>query len=532
MHRVTLEPTSPASTTMSAAASPVSGFDALSGSTIPRLWTPPLRDLTPETSYGFELIEFAEEIGEPFDPWQCWLAIHIGELLPNGNPRFRTILILVSRQNGKTRFCKVWALWCLFVDMAVPGRYEEATLLGISSKLDYAKQTWAQAVRTARRVPDLACDLPKNAVRTTNGEQELVTIHDTRYKIAASNEDAGRSLTVQRLFVDELRRQKDWVAWDAAEPTTSAVTDAQIIAASNQGDDTSVVLDALRGAAITFIELGEGDPTLGLFEWSAPPGSDPTDVSALLQSNPNAVLRLPLDALINRGRRAKAAGGKQLAGFKTESMCMRVHVFDPAIDPDAWDACMEVGSMDDVRDRVGLVLDVAVDQSHATLTAAAELSDGRVRIEVVKAWSGRGCITQVERELPALVRKVKARAFGWFPGGPAATLQAELATRKRDRRRPAWPPPGVVVKEITTETCGVCMALGELVIANRIVHSDDPLQNQHMLAAQKLHQGDRWRFQRVGSIPIDGSYAAAGAVHVARTLPPSPGKPRLVMPSA
>ena len=45
----------------------------LQGKTEPRLWTRPLRELTPETSLGFECIEFSEKIlGRPLHPWQKW----------------------------------------------------------------------------------------------------------------------------------------------------------------------------------------------------------------------------------------------------------------------------------------------------------------------------------------------------------------------------------------------------------------------------------------------------------------------------
>src|ERR1700742_2146374 len=78
------------------------------GSITPRLWTRPLRRLTPQTSYGFRVIWFAAVVlGQPLDPWQQWLVIHLGELLPDGRPRFRRVLVLVARQNGKTHLCKV-----------------------------------------------------------------------------------------------------------------------------------------------------------------------------------------------------------------------------------------------------------------------------------------------------------------------------------------------------------------------------------------------------------------------------------------
>lgn len=526
----TVEP----STATSAGASRASASAEHYGVIEPRLWTPPLRDLSSaDATYGYELIEFADSIGEPFDPWQEWLSIHVGELLPDGRPRFRTVLVLVSRQSGKTKWAKVWGLWCLFSDMV--DQYDElATLLTISSKVEYAKEVWAAGLATARACPMTAVEIAPNGVREANGQECISTIHNTRWKIAASNEDAGRSLTVMRLMVDELRRQKTFEAWAAAEPTTTAVEDAQIVTLSNQGDDTAVVLDSLRKPALTFIETGEGDPRLGLFEWSAPDGSDPTDVSAILQANPNVGYRFPLDNLLGRAARAKAAGGEELAKFKTEQLCMRVHQLDPAIDPDAWADCHDDGTMDDLRDRVALLVDVAIDQRHAILVAGAKMPDGRVRVETVESWSGLGCTREIKRDLPGILSrwKVKPRVLGYFPGGPAASIQADLADPgKKTRRRVAWPPPGVQIVEISADTPGVCMSLAEIVLARQVAHSDDPLINTHVRSAQKLWQGDRWRFCRKDTAPVNGAYAVAGVVHLANLLPPPPPKPRLIVAS-
>src|SRR5712692_5944945 len=52
------------------------------GRTEPRLWTKPLRPLTRKTSKGYEVIDFAEMIGEPLLPWEQWAAVHALELLP------------------------------------------------------------------------------------------------------------------------------------------------------------------------------------------------------------------------------------------------------------------------------------------------------------------------------------------------------------------------------------------------------------------------------------------------------------------
>ena len=534
------------------------GAGGIFGSTEPRLWTPPLRELTPETSYGFDVCEFArDDLKHPLYPWQEWLTIHAGELLPDGRPRFRIVIVLVSRQQGKTEVVVVLTLYWMYVDRV-------GMVLGTSTKLDYAAESWTKARKLARRIPRLRQEIShKGAVRKANGEQtlwrataeELDLEEGSRYKIAASNEEGGRSLTIDRLVLDELRQHHDYSAWDASVPATIAVPDAQVWAMSNAGSDRSEVLNTERAAAIRFIETGVGDPRVGLFEWSAPDGSSPLDINALAQANPMLGYRIDPDALLGEAQTALHVGGKKLTGFKTEKMCMSVRVMDPAVDPDRWTGCLDIGDMEGLRPRLAACVDVSLDGEHAVLLVAAvmpvdeqpaeqpaeglvvdepavedvdedqadELPVERVRIEAVKAWTGPRAIAEMTRDLPGLVRKVKPRVVGWFPSGPAAAAAAKLAARKRSRSG-VWPPPGVRVEEIVAEIPAVCMGFAAQVNAGLIAQSDDPMINAHVLGAEKAYRGDGlWVATRKKSAgPINGFYAAAGAVHLARTLPPAP----------
>jgi hypothetical protein len=508
----------------------------LLGSIEPRLWTPPLRELTPDTSVGFDQVEFARDVlRRPADPWQEWLFIHAGELLPDGRPRFRVVLVLVARQNGKTECPVILTAYWLAVDQV-------GMVLGTSTKLDYSRETWEKTRKLIARAPELADRLERKAngaaawYRRTNGEQELWLRRDddqfetARYKIAAANEEGGRSLTIDRLICDEIRQHHDYSAWNAAEPATSAVWDAQIWALSNAGDDRSVVLNDLRESALTFIETGEGDPRVGIFEWSAPDDADPTDLRALAMANPNLGRRKDPDALLGKARRAVAKGGEQLAGFKTEDMCIRVRNLDPAIDPVHWAACCIPGNLEQLRRSVALCVDVAPDLQHCTLCAGAPMPDGRIRLEVVAAWDGSDAIKAMRRDLPALVAKIRPRAFGWFPGGPGAAAAAALRhdpTRPAGRRGGLKIPANVPSSEITAEVTAVCMGMAEQVAAHDVVHSGEALLDAHVLGAGKLTMGDVWRFSRRDG-HCDAAYAAAGALHLARTLPPPAGRPRIV----
>lgn len=503
------------------------------GRTEPRLWTPPLRPLTPDSTYGYDVIAFADVVlGMPLDPWEAWAAIHLGELLPDGRPRFRKVLVLVARQNGKTHLLVVLALFFLFVhgDRDEHGRALEALMvLGTSTKLDYARESWQKAVALARRTPSLRARLPgtrNNGIRQANGEQELATADGSRYKIAPANEEGGRSLSPDLAVLDELRQHRDYSAWDAIVPATYARRLGQVVAISNMGDDRSIVLNELRDEALHVIETGDGDDRLGLFEWSCPPDADPTDLAALAQANPNLGRRIDPDTLLADARAAVRAGGEKLTGFRTEIMCIRVPNLDPAIDPTAWAACADPGDLAAVRNRVALCLDVSLDGLHATLCAAAALDDGRTRLEVVQAWTGPDAARDLAAALPGLVARIRPRAVGWLPTGPAAALAGDVKPRAG-----AWPPAYCTVEAIRGEASAVCMGLADLVQARQVAQpGDDELLDAHVLGAEKLHQGETWRFTRRGAGHVDAAYAAAGAVHLARTLPRA-GRAVVILPT-
>lgn len=480
------------------------------GNAEPRVATAPLGDLNPETSYGFEVINFAQEIGHPLLPWQETAVIRGGELLPDGRPRFRIFLLMVARQNGKTELPVVLSIYWQF-------RKRFPITLGTSTKIPYAKESWIKAINLVRRTPALHDQHEPGArwFRRTNGETESWTNPDDegrvgRYLIAAANSEGGRSLTINRGVTDELRQHRSYEAWEAFEPACSPL-DAQIWALSNAGDARSIVLNDLQDQAREFIETGVGDPRLGICEWSAPENADPEDVDALLQANPRVGHGLDLEVLLAGARRAKRLGGEALAGFMTERMCVRVKVMNPAIPTRVWAHCLEPADLLSVRSRVALCIDLSPEGDHATVGAAAVLDDGRVRVETVAEFTGPRAATALERALPALAALIQPRVIGWFPSGPAAAVAAKM--RGRSPRR------GTAVTEIQGETAAVCMAFAKEVAAKTLVHSGQEMLDDQVTGAEKGWQGNVWVFVRRGGGNVDAVYAVAGAAHLARSLP-------------
>lgn len=463
------------------------------GNREPRVFTPPLRPLTPETTRGYEVIEFARDVlQEPLLPWQEEVVLRALELRPDGRYRFKTVLVLVSRQNGKSHLSRVIALWKMYVDGA-------RLVLGVAQDLSIAREVWQGAVDTAQSLAELRQEITD--VRRVNGEQELKIASGARYKISAATRSAGRGLTVDHLTLDEIREHRNFDAWSALSKTTIARPNSQIWCISNAGDRESVVLNHLRDAA-----LSSQDSSIGIFEWSAPDGCPLDDIEAWKAANPALGVTITLDAI--RG----ALATDTPSTFRTEVLCQRVDALDAAIDAGAWESSHDpAGSMESLRDQVVACLDVAPDGNHATLVAAASTGEGRTYVEVIEAWSST---EEVRHELPELLRRVNPRTFAWFPTGPAAALAPEL------RQIPN------AVELTGAKVAEACQGFADLVHSRRVTHPGDPLLDAHVTSATKFTSGDGWRFVRRGVGHVDAAYAAAGAVYALHAVPVEAPAPR------
>ena len=357
----------------------------LLGSEVPRVFTPPLRELTPDTSRGFEAIEFAEEVlGVRLLPWQRWLLVHALETLPDGTFRFRTVVLLVARQNGKSTLMQVLSLWRMYVDAA-------PLVIGTAQNLDIAEEVWRGAVEMAEEVPELAAELDQ--VFKQPGKQYFRLTSGSRYKVQAASRRGGRGLSGDLVILDELREHQSWDAWSAVAKTTMARARAQVWAASNAGDRSSVVLahlrrlghlavgdpDGLNGADVRADESVEGvDESLGVFEWSAAPGRAVTDPVGWAEANPSLNHTLPERAI------SAAAATDPEDVFRTEVLCQWVDsVREGAFPAGVWEA----NRVDESYVVTGSPV-VAVDvrtglrQSYAVVVAGA--SDGLDLIDVAR----------------------------------------------------------------------------------------------------------------------------------------------------
>ena len=377
-----------------------SDYSKLKGKAVPRLWTRPLRELTPLTTFGFEAIKFAErDLGLSLHPWQKWFLLHSLELEPGyetGDPRpklrYETVVLLVSRQNGKSFVLSARLLWRMFT---WKNREKELLILSTAHKLSLAEEILDAAHRTVS-ISEMHDKIMQRS--NTNGNKFFKLENGAKWKCEAASDDGGRGLTVTDLAFDELRQQKDWSAWAAMTNTTNAVWSAQTIAVSNAGEAKSEVLRSLRAKALEEMDAraaaekrGEeyypSDPSLGLFEWSAPDDCDIWDTGGWCQANPS--LGHP-DAITGDVLASKAAlVGEPGAGlpehkFRTENLCQWVNVTaDSLFSSEELDACLDRESEITPDSPVYLSVDVSRDRKMTSLSIAGFRDDGKPHVEFV-----------------------------------------------------------------------------------------------------------------------------------------------------
>ena len=440
----------------------------LLGSQTPRLFTPPLRELTPASSLGFEAVRFADDVlGITLMPWQRWLLEHMLELNPDGTFRFRTVLIQVARQNGKSTLAQVLSLWRMFVDRS-------PLVIGTAQNLDVAEEVWTGAVEMAEGTPELLAEIA--AVERTNGKKALRLTGGERYKVAAASRRGGRGLSGDLVLLDEIREHRTWDAWAAVTKTTMARPRPQIVALSNAGDSSSVVLNHLRTLGLA--TLDGGDPSIGFFEWSAPEGCDLDDRDGWMAANP------ALGHTITEQSIAAALATDPEPIFRTEVLCQQVAEIEPRPIPEA--AWVALARNDAIVGPVAVAVEVTMKRDESFVWVCGANSAGVPQVECAEVRDGTDWVSERVGEL---IERHEVLAVGCRSGGPAASLLPELRGVCADAQTE-------FVAVNSAQFAGMCGSFFDAVMTGGLAHRSDPRLNSSVAAAKRHQQVDAWTWER------------------------------------
>ena len=365
----------------------------------PRIFTPPLVELTPKTTLGFEVIRFAHRmLGIELHPWQKWLLVHaleiVGEFGGDWHFRFRTVIVLVARQNGKTTLGAVLSLFFLYC-------LQVGLVIGTAQDLEQAEDTWGMCVEMAQADDELSQQIKH--VWYTNGAKRLQLDGNRDYRVRASTRKAGRGKSADLVLLDELREHQTWDAYGALSKTGIARDNALLWCMSNAGDGTSVVLRHFRLRAHAILGDPDGivaaagdsqpladddaleDTALGLFEWSAAPDAPITSRDAWAQANPSLGY-----TITERAIKAACTDDPEDV-FKTECLCQWVTAaVTPPFPIGAWEAGQDPKSSIAPDSPLWFGVDVSEDRNRSSIAVCGLRADRTYHIELIEYRVGVG----------------------------------------------------------------------------------------------------------------------------------------------
>lgn len=385
-------------------------------------------------------------------PWQKWFLLHALELHPTevdefGDPtfRFRKVILLVARQNGKSTVMQALTLWRMFVDRC-------SLVLGTAQDLEVAEALWGESLELAMETDELKVEIDGGKVERQPGRKMFRLRTGETYKVKAATRRGGRGLSGELVLLDELREHQSWDAWAAVTKTTNAKARAQVYGISNAGDATSIVLRYLRQKAHD--ELGDpdglnaqmGDPEdlltdeidededvdsgLAIFEWSARPGAAITDQDALVQANPAVGYRVRMNTLL-----ADAQTDPEFV-FRPEVMCQFLDTSAGGpFPPGTWEAGRWAPSSPEdkpaqIVGKVKACIDVSHDRTMTYVAFAGYRADGLPQVEIVAQRAGQ---SWVKGWLSDAKRRERVEAVtGQTKGAPVSALMKDLKLAVED----------------------------------------------------------------------------------------------------
>jgi phage terminase large subunit-like protein len=370
------------------------------GAVKPRICTPFLKG----ASKVDEVSDLADKIGMPLLDWQRLVLEDMLRIDAKGEFRRKTMGLLIARQNGKTHLARMLILAHLFL-------WDSKMVIGMSSNRNMALDTFRQ-VANAILDNDFLKDQVKQ-IRYANGQESITTLKGNRYQIVAATRDGSRGLTANFLFIDELREISE-EGWKAARPTTRA-TGGQTLVCSNAGDAYSTVLNDLKERAMSY-----PSPTLGWYEYSAPPHCKVDDRNAWAMANPS------LGKLISEETLEEAVATNSINNTRTELLCQWVDSmsspFTTQMVSDTSDSNLQITP----GGNIVFAIDVSPSKrSGALLAGKLNQATGKIELGLMQLWTSDVAIDDLKMaaDVHAWAQKFKPRVIMYDKYATASIAQ-------------------------------------------------------------------------------------------------------------
>ena len=501
----------------------------LKGFESPRIFTPPLGPLTPETTQGFACIAFCEALGFKLFPWQRWVLLH-GLELDRDDPRyfrFRTVVVEVARQSGKSFLMLLIALWHAYCR-------DSRMILGTAQDLSTSEKTWREAVEVAQSNEELAALIERVQL---GHPKSLKLITGPEYRVATASRRGGRGFSADLVLLDELREHQSFDSWAAVTKTQMARPRAQAWAFSNAGDSLSVVLRFLRAQAHQALNWPDGDGDAAVlgdsaaeleelegaadfpvawFEFSASPHAHRTDMDAWRQANPSLNHVEVVENCVTTRALMHALRTDPPAVFETECLCRWTSMSDAGPWPEgSWLDTLDNTARPAPGSRQVVCIDVSWNRSRTYIARAGHDQNGVVTVGIAEDRPG------VDWVLDWVIanRDSFETIVIQSNGAPATTVFNEIENAHTADGRPAELP---LISWKGTDLSAATGMLFDRLESRKIRHLAHPgLDAAATSAAVKVLGAGGWVIDRAKSVSDAAPLQAViGAVWGAETLAP------------
>ena len=218
-------------------------------------------------SRGNHILEFAEnycrhskgKLGGQLVVLELWekamLAAMFGFIDDEGRRRYREIILIVAKKNGKSLIGSIVGLY-LQVGDGEPG----AEVYAVATKKDQAKIIWGEAKRMVNKSPEL-----RRIIKPLVGEMDCAA-NESVFKPLASDTDTLDGLNVHGALMDEVHQWRDGVAlYDIIADGTTAREQPMVLITSTAGVVREDIYDNKYEYAEKVI-LGYDDPDAGIVD--------------------------------------------------------------------------------------------------------------------------------------------------------------------------------------------------------------------------------------------------------------------------
>jgi len=456
--------------------------NALFGVQTPRIHTP-LNDLP---SRGGELIDLASSLGIDLMEWQKFALIHTHKVKPDGRWSTPVNCVVVARQNGKSFLQLIRILGGLFL-------WEENLQIGSAHRLSTSLEQFRAMVQIIEKNESLAKQVKK--IRWQHGGEEIETITGNRFIVRAGGSAARGVSRPSTIHLDELREMTDIESFASLRYTLMAATNPMVMAYTNAGDSSSVVLNQFRDRALASI-AGVADD-IGYFEWSAP--TDEISVENARHANPSMGRLIHADNI-------KSVLNDPPDVVMTEVLCRWVVAINSAVDAASWGNCLDKSIDLDIDKLTWLAIDLSPDRKHASLVGAQKIGNEQFVVKLLHTWQNDLQLDDkaIANDLADYARKYPTE-YVLYSRKTSAAVAARLA------------PAGIPIFDMDGVYPQACDEMLSAINSGRLKHRGQSQLSEEVLAAVQLRRGDGgWVIgRRASQSVVCAAVAVALATHFA-----------------